>query len=282
MEMKSILITGGTGFFGRGFVKQILADGCERVCIYSRDEFKQALMREEFKDDPRLRFFIGDVRDRDRLHRAMQGIELVVHAAALKRIEVGHYNPGEMIKTNIGGAMNVIEAATDAGVKKVIALSTDKAFEPVSAYGQSKALMESLFLAANNARGESGPIFAVTRYGNVSGSTGSIIPKWRAMISRGARLVMITDPSATRFWMRLDEAVKLVIDTANTMRGGELVIPELPAYQVGDLAVAMNVGGMVIGLPKFEKLHESMGPGLSSDKARRMTVEEIKEGLLHV
>lgn len=273
-----MLITGATGSFGKAFVKRLLSEGeHERICIYSRDEYKQALMNEEFNDE-RLRFFIGDVRDQDRLRRAMEDVDVVVHAAALKRIETGHYNPSEMIKTNVIGAMNVIEAAHDAKVKKVVALSTDKAFQPISAYGQSKALAESLFLAADYARGKTGPKFAVTRYGNVAGSTGSVIPKWREMVGS----VPVTAPNCTRFWMTLDESVDLVLNTINTMLGGELNIPELPAYRLSDLAQAMDLEIDIQGLPKWEKLHESMGEGNSSDKARRMTVEELRKALKSV
>lgn len=279
-----MLVTGGTGSFGQAFIKRLLQDGAhERICVYSRDEYKQALMREEFNDD-RLRFFIGDVRDRDRLRRAMQDVEVVVHAAALKRIETCFYNPTEMVKTNVIGSMNVIEASHDAGVRKVVALSTDKAFQPVSAYGQSKALAESLFLAANYTRGKCGPMFSVTRYGNVAGSKGSIIPKWREIIADSpsaelASFVPVTDPDCTRFWMTLDESVDLVLSTIQTMVGGELNIPTLPAYRVGDLATAMGCCPEVIGLPDFEKKHESMAEGNSSDKARRMSVDEIREAL---
>ena len=281
--MNSVLITGGTGYFGNGFVGTCLERNLfDRICIFSRDEYKQAVMRDRFKNDSRLRFFVGDVRDRNRLGRAMHGVDVVIHAAALKRIEVGFYNPSEMVKTNIDGAMNVIEAATDAHVKKVIALSTDKAFEPVSAYGQSKAMMESLFLAANNARGADGPIFAVTRYGNVSGSTGSVIPKWRALIDQGKKEVPVTDPDCTRYWMTLDEAVELVLKTVNTMHGGELVIPTLPAYRLGDLAFAMDVAMDIRGISKSEKRHESMDAGMRSDIARRMTIYELQISLLCV
>lgn len=276
--MKSILITGGSGFFGQGFARSALARGSERVCIYSRNEYAQALMRQNFGNDPRLRFFVGDVRDQGRLRRAMEGVDLVVHAAALKRVEVGEYNSDEMVKTNIGGAQNVIEAAQDAGVEKVVALSTDKAFEPVNAYGASKLLAEKLFLCANNARGASGPVFAVTRYGNVAGSTGSVIPTWRAALAAG-RLVRVTDPECTRYWMTLQQAVDLVADTAESMKGGELAIPDLPAYRLGDLAEAMGVSFSVVGKGAGEKVHEGMAPGMTSDKARRMSVGEIKEAL---
>lgn len=281
--MRSVLCTGASGYFGHGFVKKALDENLfDRICIYSRDEYKQSLMRDKFKDDERLRFFVGDVRDQARLRRACEGVHLVVHAAALKRIEVGHYNPEEMIKTNVIGSMNVIEAATDANVKKVVFLSTDKAFEPCSPYGQSKALAESLFLAANNSRGAKGPIFAVTRYGNVAGSTGSVIPKWRSILKSGAICVPMTDKNCTRFYMSLDEAVQLVIYTAETMLGGELVIPKLPAYRLEDLAAAMGAIPIEQGLANWEKLHEGMGPGNTSDLARRMTVDEIREALAHV
>jgi len=274
-----ILITGGTGSFGQAFVRRLLAESdYDRICIYSRDEAKQAAMREKFDNDDRLRFFIGDVRDQSRLYRAMEDIDVVVHAAALKRIETCFYNPGEMVKTNVIGSMNVIEAAHDAGVKKVVALSTDKAFQPVSAYGHSKALAESLFLAANYARGKCGPIFAVTRYGNVAGSNGSVIPKWIELLKTTYTLP-ITDPDCTRFYMTLDESVNLVMDTIDNMQGGELNIPELPAYRLGDLMKAMDGLPKYIGLPAFEKKHESMEAGKSSETARRMTVEEIKEAL---
>ena len=207
----------------------------------------------------------------------MESVEIVVHAAALKRIETGHYNPVEMVKTNVMGAVNVIEAAMDAGVRKVVALSSDKAYQPVSPYGYSKAMAESLFLAANNARGRDGPIFAVTRYGNVAGSAGSVIPKWREILKTG-NTVPVTDPECTRFWMTMDGAVALVADTIKTMPD-EIVIPKLPAYRLGDLAKAMGAKMDVTGLNGFEKLHEGMKDGLTSDRTRRMSVEQLKEGL---
>lgn len=280
----SVLITGGTGFFGRGFARRLLDAGVPRVCIYSRDEFKQHQMRQEFVGEDRIRFFIGDVRDVDRLRRAMESCDVVVHAAALKRVEVGEYDSGEMVKTNVLGAMNVIEAAQDCMVDKVVALSTDKAFEPVNAYGASKLLAEKLFLAANNARGANGPRFAVTRYGNVAGSTGSVIPIWREQFAQ-RRAVCIRNPQATRFWMTLEEACQLVGETILTMRGGELRVPDLPAYRVEDLAQAMGifVGPWTISaLGPGEKLHEGMATGNSSDQARRMSVEELREALSHV
>ncbi len=275
----SILITGGTGSFGQAFVRHVLQGSVERVCVFSRGEHAQADMAAQYGSEGRLRFFIGDVRDRDRLRRAMEGISTVVHAAALKRIETGFYNPIEMVKTNVLGAVNVIEAAQDAGVNKVVALSSDKAWRPVSPYGYSKAMAESLFLAANNARGRDGPIFAVTRYGNVAGSAGSVIPKWREMLTGCGGCVPVTDPDCTRFWMTMSEAVQLVSNTIEGMKGGELNIPSLPAYRLGDLAEAMDAGMDVRGLEPWEKKHEGMEDGNTSDTAQRMSVDELKEGL---
>lgn len=296
--MKSVLITGGTGFFGRAFVRRLLAmprwekgtvfafedirsyePSVERICVYSRDEHKQAQMREEFGDDKRLRFFIGDVRDEDRLARAMLGCDTVIHAAALKRIEVGHYNPDEMVKTNVNGAMNVIEAAFITGIERVVYLSSDKAFEPVSPYGQTKALAESLFLAANRNLTAHGTRFSVTRYGNVAGSTGSVIPRWREQLREKGYLT-VTDLEATRFWMSVAEAVDLVLQTLHTMPN-EIAVPVLPAFQLGDLAHVMAKGREIVvtGLPPFEKLHESMLTGRSSDAARRLSRADL-DGLL--
>lgn len=274
-----ILITGATGFFGRAFTKHMLGLG-HTVCAYSRNEYNQFLLRKAVDDHPGLRCFIGDVRDLRRLRRAMDGCFWVVHAAALKRIEVGHYNPDEMVKTNVLGTMNVIDAAKDAGVHSVVFLSSDKAYQPVSAYGQSKAIAESLVLAANDMRSPTDPVFSVTRYGNVANSTGSVIPVWRELIRQGKRTVPVTDPDCTRFYMTEKQAVDLVHDTLLNMGGGRLVIPEdLPAYRVGDLAAALKVDMCITGLGTFEKLHEGMRDGLTSDIARRMTIEELREAI---
>lgn len=274
--MRSVLITGGAGFFGRNFAKHLLDERlAERVCIYSRCEYRQAQMRAQFAGEERLRFFVGDVRDRDRLRRAMSGVDTVVHAAALKRIEVGHYNPEEMVRTNIGGTVNVIEAAADAGVARVVFLSSDKAFEPVSPYGQTKALAESLILAAN--RTHHGTRFAVTRYGNVAGSTGSVIPTWRRILEQ-SNAVPVTDPECTRFWMTIGEAVELVLATIENMPE-DPAIPELPAFRLGDLAEAMGARMNVRGIGPWEKRHEAMRPGLASDTAPRLSVADLRERL---
>jgi len=277
----SILVTGGTGFFGQGFARAALALGSPRVCIYSRSEYQQFLMRKSFSDDLRLRFFIGDVRDQDRLRRAMHGVDVVIHAAALKRVEVAEYDASEVVKTNVMGTMNVIEAATDAHVARVVSLSSDKACAPVNCYGASKLLGEKLILAANNSRGLLGPRFACVRYGNVAGSTGSVIPIWRKALEQDQE-VELTDPYATRFWMTLAQACELVRITADTMHGGELNIPTLPAYKLGDLALAMGVKYRITGLGPGEKIHESMIEGKSSLEARRMDVDELREALRHV
>lgn len=276
-EHRSILVSGGSGSFGKAFIRRLLeTDGADRICVYSRGEIAQAQMRQELRDDPRLRFLIGDVRDQTRLRRAMQGVDVVVHAAALKRIEVGVYNPIEMVRTNVDGAINVIEASQDADVKKVVGLSTDKAVESCGSYGASKALMESLFLAANNTVPADGCRYAITRYGNIFSSAGSVVPTWRSMIESGARAVPVSCPDVTRFFMTIDQAVDLVLDTIATMQGGELNIPDLPAYRLGDLAEAMGVKMIVKGLPDWEKRHEVMRVGEPSNLARRMSVEELR------
>jgi len=254
-------------------IDELLRRGLPRICIYSRGEYRQHLLRTRYPQ-PQLRWFIGDVRDVDRLRRALHGIDTVIHAAALKRIEVGEYNPSEMFATNIQGSQNVLDAAEYAGVKRAVLVSSDKAYQPVSPYGISKAAAEALF------RRHSGRLeTTVVRYGNVAGSTGSVIPVWRD--TQG--VVRVTDPSCTRFWMTREHAVEWVLSAATSTKQREVLIPtSLPAFRLMDLATAMNKEYTVTGLPEHEKLHESMGPGLSSDQARRMTVNEIKEALRNV
>lgn len=278
--MRSVLITGGSGSFGQAFTKRLLEVGTGRICILSRCEVRQAEMAAAFRGERRLRFFIGDVRDKERLRRAMEDVEVVVHAAALKRIEVGHYNPAEMVKTNVNGAMNVIEAAHDAGVKKIVALSTDKAYRPVSPYGHSKALAEAIFLASNETRGHKGPRCSVVRYGNVWNSRGSVVPRWQGLLAIG-QPISITDPECTRFYMRMEQAIDLVLRAIAEMPA-EVLIPELPAYRLGDIPVAMGVGPRrirITGLPPYEKQHESMSDEQCSQTARRMTIEELRAAL---
>lgn len=280
----SWLITGGSGFLGQALVRELLDHTTvERICIFSRGEHRQAMMRRTTPDpNERLRWMIGDVRDEPRLRWAMRRVDVVIHTAALKRIEVGAYAPSEMVQTNIIGTMNVISAAAACGVEKVVGVSSDKAWHPVSPYGLSKAMGEALLLSGNVER--VGPIYAVCRYGNVAGSTGSVIPKWREIL-KTSDTVPVTSPSCTRFWMHRDEAVTLVLDTVEVMAHDsprKLHTPSLPAYELGDLAVAMGAKMNVVGLPEHEKLHEGMCDELTSDTAGRLTVEELRERLKNV
>ena len=262
---KTILITGGTGSFGKCFTKYVLSHYRPRkIIIYSRDEFKQFLMQNEFKDynkENRLRFFIGDVRDRARLQRAMEGVDYVIHAAALKQVPACEYNPDEAIKTNIHGAQNVIDAALDAGsVKRVVALSTDKAVNPINLYGGTKLVSDKLFIAANAYAGSKDINFSIVRYGNVAGSRGSIIPLFQNIINNGGRELPITDYRMTRFWISLTQGVELVIKALEEATGGETFISRIPSFKVTDLAEAMYPGCQKpeIGIRPGEKLHEVM------------------------
>ncbi len=262
--MSSLLITGGSGSFGHAFVRHMLAspDCPERLCVLSRDEFKHHEMRQEFPD-PRLRFFLGDVRDVDRLTLAFRGVDTVIHAAALKQVPAGEYNPSEFIHTNVIGSRNVLEAAHRSYVQRVLLLSTDKACSPVTLYGATKLCAERIFAAANS---YAGPISACTRYGNVLDSRGSVIPAWRQAVSEGKPL-LVTDPEATRFHMTQAEAVQLVLLALREMRGGEVYIPKLRSYRLGDLAEAVAPGHPreVVGLRPAEKLHEML---VSRDEMR--------------
>lgn len=270
--MSSLLITGGTGTLGQALAKDALKRGFERICIFSRDEFKQAMMRQQMTDS-RLRWFLGDVRDRERLRRALEGVEMVVHAAALKRVEAGEYDPLEFVKTNVIGTANLIEAAHDAGVKRVVAVSTDKAVNPQHAYGASKLLMEKMTLAANNMRGLSGPNYSVVRLGNIAGSRGSVIDLWR-----GKSIVPLTDKRCTRYWFAPLDCVNTVWDALRIMPISVL-IPHAPAYSVWDLAFAMGVRFEEVGLRPGEQLHESMTGEDSSEIADRLTVKDLRERL---
>jgi UDP-N-acetylglucosamine 4,6-dehydratase len=263
---RSILITGGTGSFGNRFVETLLArHRPRRLVVLSRDELKQSEMQARLKH-PALRFFLGDVRDRDRLLRAMHGVEIVVHAAAMKQIPACEYNPFEAIQTNVMGAKNVIEAAIDAGVKRVIALSTDKAVNPVNLYGATKLCAEKLFIQANTYGFPRGTTFACVRYGNVIGSRGSVIPLFRTQRATGS--VTVTDPKMTRFWITLDQGVDLVIRALGLMHGGEIFVPKLPSTRIMDLvdAVAPGCRATFVGIRPGEKLHEVL---ISEDEARQ-------------
>ncbi len=257
---KSVLITGGTGSFGKQFIRTLLANyKPARVVVFSRDELKQFEMQQEFTD-PCMRFFLGDVRDADRLKQAMRGIDYVVHAAALKQVPAAEYNPTECIRTNVNGAENVINASIENGVQKVIALSTDKASSPVNLYGATKLLSDKLFVAANNMTGSHPTRFAVVRYGNVVGSRGSIVPFFRKLIQEGATSLPITDELMTRFWITLDQGVDFVIQGFSRMHGGELFVPKIPSVRIVDLVTAMapQVARHIIGIRPGEKLHEMM------------------------
>lgn len=259
---KSILITGGTGSFGKAFVKTVLEryPDVRRLVIYSRDELKQFEMAQSFPERlfPSIRYFIGDVRDEPRLRRALEGIDIVVHAAALKQVPAAEYNPFECIKTNVLGAQNLIEACLDSKVERVVALSTDKAAAPINLYGATKLCSDKLFVAANNIQGNRGIKFSVVRYGNVMGSRGSVIPFFMAL--RESRVLPITDPRMTRFNISLQQGVDMVLWSIENADGGELLVPKIPSYRITDVAsaIAPEAEQRVIGIRPGEKIHEEM------------------------
>lgn len=260
LDGHSILVTGGTGSFGKAFVKHALANhNVKRLVVYSRDELKQFEMAQEF-DTPNLRYFIGDVRDEDRLLRALAGIDTVVHAAAMKQVVAAEYNPIECIKTNVLGAENIINASINAGVKNVIALSTDKAVNPLNLYGATKLCSDKLFIAANHMSGFSGARFSVVRYGNVVGSRGSVIPFFKEKRKTGT--LPITDPRMTRFWITIEDGVKFVERCLDMMQGGEVFVPKIASMKIPDLATAIapECKQEVIGIRPGEKLHEVLIP----------------------
>lgn len=257
---KNILITGGTGSFGQAMTRKLLNDFSPKsIRIYSRDELKQHEMRIAFQDDDRLRFLIGDVRDLQRLERALEDVEVVFHAAAMKQVPACEYNPIEAIRTNVDGAINVIEACLNNEVKKVIALSTDKAASPVNLYGATKLCSDKLFIQANNYSGARPIRFSVVRYGNVMGSRGSVIPVFWQQLKKGKHLT-ITDKRMTRFWITLDQATDLVLSSLSAMHGGEIFVPKIPSMNVVDLALAMEPDAELdfIGIRPGEKIHEAL------------------------
>ena len=268
-DNESILITGGTGSFGQMFVKTLLEKySPKRVIVYSRDELKQSEMKSNpLFQNPALRFFLGDVRDRERLYLAMRDVDYVVHAAALKQVPAAEYNPHEFIKTNVNGATNVVEASLRAGVKKVVALSTDKAVNPVNLYGATKLCSDKVFIAANSYAGDSGTIYSVVRYGNVVGSRGSVIPLFVKQRENG--VLTITKPEMTRFLITLQKGVDFVLESLESMVGGELFVPKIPACSVADIAnvVAPNAKWETIGMRPGEKMHEILIP---EDEARNV------------
>lgn len=268
LKNKVVLVTGGTGSFGKKFIQKALEQNVKKVIVFSRDELKQFEMAQEFTD-PRIRFFIGDVRDKDRLYRAFDGVDIIIHAAALKHVGACEYNPFEAVKTNIHGAQNIIEAAIDRGVEKVIALSTDKACSPVNLYGATKLASDKLFVAGNSYVGEKKTRFSVVRYGNVVGSRGSVVPFFKRIKETGT--LPITDERMTRFWITLDQGVQFVIDNLERMHGGEIFIPKIPSMKVTDLAkaIAPECETKIVGIRAGEKLHEAM---ITEDDARH-TIE---------
>ncbi|MFJ7732316.1 UDP-N-acetylglucosamine 4,6-dehydratase (inverting) [Lysinibacillus sp. NPDC097231] len=268
IKNKTVLVTGGTGSFGKKFINKILTLDVKKVIVFSRDEMKQYEMKQEFADS-RLRFFIGDVRDKERLHRAFDGVDIVIHAAAMKHVDACEYNPFEAVKTNINGAQNIIEAAIDCGVEKVIALSTDKACSPVNLYGATKLASDKLFVAANAYVGEKKTSFSVVRYGNVVGSRGSVVPFFKKIKETGT--LPVTDERMTRFWITLEQGVQFVLDNLERMHGGEIFVPKIPSMRVIDLAKAIAPGCNIeiVGIRPGEKLHEAM---IMEDDARH-TVE---------
>lgn len=271
---QTILITGGTGSFGKKYTETLLSRfKPKKIIIFSRDELKQFEMQQVY-NQPCMRYFIGDVRDRERMIQACKGVDYIIHAAAMKQVPAAEYNPTECIKTNIDGAENVIRAAIDNGVKKVIALSTDKAANPVNLYGATKLCSDKLFVAANNMVGGEVPRFAVVRYGNVVGSRGSVVPFFEKLISEGADSLPITDLRMTRFWITLQQGVDFVIKNFSRMKGGEIFVPKIPSVNMTDLAQAIAPGIKVheIGIRPGEKLHEKMCP--RDDSYRTLEFED--------
>ncbi len=265
---KSILVTGGTGSFGKAFIEYALNNlDPKRIVIFSRDELKQYEARQKLNDDPRLRWFIGDIRDQHRLIRAMHNIDYVVHAAALKQVDTAEYNPFEYVQTNIIGTQNVIEASIDTGVKKVVALSTDKASSPINLYGATKLAADKLCQSANHYAAGYETRFSVVRYGNVMGSRGSVVPFWKQLAEDGKE-IPITDSRMTRFWITLPQAVKFVVESFDLMHGGEVFVPRIPSMKILDLAEAVAPGAKTheIGIRPGEKLHEEM---IAADDSRR-------------
>lgn len=286
LDNKSILITGGTGSFGKKFIEMIFKEyNPSRVIIYSRDEFKQDQVKKLFsskltkEQQSKLRFFIGDVRDKDRLYRAFKGVDYVIHAAAMKQVTASEYNPFEAIKTNIHGAQNIIDAALDCGVKKVVALSTDKAVNPINLYGGTKLVSDKLFISANAYSGDTGTTFSVVRYGNVAGSRGSVIPFFKELLEKGEKELPVTDVRMTRFWITLEEGVNLVFKALKESNGGEIYISKIPSFRIGDLVNALSddVSIKEVGIREGEKLHEIMIPKDES----RMTYEYDKHYIIY-
>lgn len=266
---KSYLVTGGTGSFGKAFIRKIISHKeVKRIVIFSRDEAKQFYMRQEFKGNSKLRFFLGDIRDYERLHRAMKGIDTCIHAAALKQVPAAEYNPTEFIKTNIVGAENIIKASIDLKIKKIIALSTDKASSPINLYGATKLVSDKLFTTANNILGYQDTKFSVVRYGNVINSRGSVIPFFKDLANKGSKKLPITHKEMTRFLITLSQGVNFVLNCLKIMKGGEIFIPKIPSCKIIDIikAIDQKLSFKVIGIRPGEKIHEELCSNDESNK----------------
>lgn len=274
---KVVLITGGTGSFGTAFSKYLIDHRPKKLIIFSRDWLKQKHLKDELGNLPWVRFFIGDVRDKDRLVRAFKGVDIVVHAAAIKDLPTCEYNPSEAMLTNVTGSQNVIDACIECGVSKSILISTDKAVNPINTYGTSKALAEKLWVNANKYSADDNIKFSVCRYGNVVGSAGSIVPVWQKLIAQGAQELPVTDERMTRFWMPMETAVKFVSDSIEFMQGGEIFVPKMPSIRIVDLCEAFGMPYNVVGIREGEKLHEELEQGYNSGENEFLTVEEIKK-----
>jgi len=271
VKNKTILITGGTGSLGQAIVKLLLSLDAQKIIVFSRDEFKQVDMKRTIEDPGhKVRYFIGDVRDRDRLNRAFIGVDYVIHCAALKHVDAGEYNPSEFVKTNVFGAQNIIDAALDSGVKKVLGVSSDKAVNPISLYGATKLCADKLFVAANAYSGKLGTKFSVIRYGNFIGSRGSVVPYWQELKERGENIIPVTDPEMTRYWITLEDAALRAFEALEDMVGGEIYVPKMEQRKIVDVAREIHPKAIFeyIGKRKGEKIHEEIVPDWDDVKER--------------
>lgn len=280
---KTVLITGGTGSFGQAFSKHLAQSPPKKLIIFSRDWLKQKNLKDELGDLPWVRFFIGDVRDKGRLRRALKGVDIVVHAAAIKDLPTCEYNPSEAMLTNVTGTQNVIDVCIECGVSKSILISTDKAVNACNTYGKTKALAESLWINANKYAADDEIKFSVCRYGNVVNSAGSVVPIWRKMIDGGAKELPLTDERMSRYWFPMSEAINLVVDSLNKIQGGEIFIPTMPSVWLKDVAAAFGKPYKVVGIREGEKLAEEIEPGRNSENNPWfLTVEQIRETIKEI
>lgn len=279
---KTILITGLTGSFGSAFTKYLLTKNPKKLICFSRDWLKQKNLRDELGNPSNMRWFIGDVRDKDRLLKALKNVDVLIHASAIKDLPTCQYNPFEAMQTNVIGTQNVIDACIERGVNKCLLISTDKAVAPANTYGATKALAEHLWLNANMTAANDDIRFSVCRYGNVCGSSGSVVPIFKKLITEGAEYLPITDERMTRFWMEMDKVLRFVEDSIESMEGNELFIPRLPSVLITDLCKALDMPYKIIGIRDGEKLHESLDIDYSSDNNTFLTIDEIKETIKNI